>query len=45
MWKLRALFRLKYEAELTTRAIATILGIGNGTVCDFLGRARAAKLP
>ncbi|WP_147447275.1 hypothetical protein [Corallococcus sp. CA054B] len=44
MRKLRELFRLRYEAKLTTRSIATSLGIGNGTVCDYLGRARAAKL-
>jgi transposase len=45
MRKLRELFRLRYEAKLTTRSIATSLGIGNGTVCDYLGRARVAKLP
>lgn len=45
MRKLRELFRLRFEAKLTTRAIATSLSIGNGTVCDYLGRARVAKLP
>lgn len=44
MRKLRELFRLRFEAKLTTRAIAASLGIGNGTVCDYLGRARVAKL-
>ena len=44
MRKLRELLRLRYEAKLSTRSIATSLGIGNGTVCDYLGRARAAKL-
>jgi transposase len=44
MRKLRELFRLRFEAKLTTRSIATSLGIGNGTVCDDLGRARVAKL-
>ena len=43
MRKLRELFRLRFEAKLTTRSIATSLGIGNGTVCDYLGRARVAK--
>lgn len=45
MRKLGELFRPRYEAKLTTRSIATSLGIGNGTVCDSLGRARATKLP
>ncbi|WIG97987.1 IS21 family transposase [Myxococcus sp. SDU36] len=45
MRKLRELFRLRFEAKLTTRSIAASLGIGNGTVCDYLGRARVAKLP
>ncbi|NNB92032.1 IS21 family transposase [Corallococcus exiguus] len=44
MRKLRELFRLRFEAKLTTRSIAASLGIGNGTVCDYLGRARVAKL-
>lgn len=45
MRKLRELFRLRFEAKLSTRAIAASLNMGNGTVCDYLGRARAAKLP
>jgi hypothetical protein len=45
MRKLRELFRLRFEAKLSTRAIATSLNMGNGTVCDYLGRARVAKLP
>jgi transposase len=44
MRKLRELLRLRFEAKLTTRSIAASLGIGNGTVCDYLGRARVAKL-
>jgi hypothetical protein len=43
MRKLRELFRLRFEAKLTTWSIATSLGIGNGTVCDYVGRARVAK--
>lgn len=42
MQELRELFRLRFEAKLTTRSIAASLGIGNGTVCDSLGRAAAA---
>jgi hypothetical protein len=45
MRKLRELFRLRFEARLSTRAIAASLNVGNGTVCDYLGRARVAKLP
>ena len=45
MRKLRELFRLRFEAGLSTRAIAASLNVGNGTVCDYLGRARVAKLP
>jgi transposase len=45
MRKLRELFRLRFEAKLPTRAIAASLNMGNGTVCDYLGRARVAKLP
>lgn len=45
MRKLRELFRLRFEAKLSTRTIATSLNMGNGTVCDYLGRARVAKLP
>jgi DNA-binding transcriptional regulator LsrR (DeoR family) len=44
MRKLRELFRLRFEAKLATRSIAASLGTGNGTVCDYLGRARVAKL-
>ena len=44
MRKLRELFRLRFEAGLSTRAIAASLNIGNGTVCDYLGRARVAQL-
>jgi transposase len=36
---------LRFEAKLSTRAIAASLNMGNGTVCDYLGRARVAKLP
>jgi transposase len=45
MRKLRELFRLRFEAKLSARAIAASLNIGNATVCDYLGRARVAKLP
>jgi transposase len=45
MRKLRELLRLRFEARLSTRAIAASLNVGNGTVCDYLGRARVAKLP
>ncbi len=45
MRKLRELLRLRFEAKLSTRAIAANLNMGNGTVCDYLVRARAAKLP
>jgi transposase len=45
MRKLRELFRLRFEAKLSTRAIAASLSIGNATVCDYLGRAQVAKLP
>ncbi|MFN0061502.1 MAG: IS21 family transposase [Myxococcaceae bacterium] len=44
MRKLRELFRLRFEAKLSTRGIARSLGIGNATVCDYLGRARVAGL-
>lgn len=42
--KLRELLRLRFGSKLSTRAIATSLGIGNGTVSDYLGRARVAKV-
>ena len=45
MRKLRELFRLRFEAGLSTREIAASLNVGNGTVCDYLGRARVAKPP
>ncbi|ATB28285.1 integrase [Melittangium boletus DSM 14713] len=38
------MLRLRFEAGLSTRAIAASLNVGNGTVCDYLGRARVAKL-
>ncbi|QDE67336.1 IS21 family transposase [Myxococcus xanthus] len=40
--KLREVLRLRFASKLSTRNIATSLGIGNGTVCEYLGRARIA---
>lgn len=40
--KLREVLRLRFASKLSTRNIATSLGIGNGTVCEYLGRARVA---
>ncbi len=42
--KIRELMRLRFGAELSTRAIAKSLAMGNGTVCDYLGRLQAAGL-
>jgi hypothetical protein len=44
MRKLRELFRLRFEAKLSTRAVAASLNMGNGTVCDYLGWARVEKV-
>ncbi|WP_256433637.1 hypothetical protein [Myxococcus sp. CA039A] len=35
--KLREVLRLRFASKLSTRTIATSLGIGNGTVCEYLG--------
>ena len=42
MRKIRDILRLRYEAKLPYRAIATTLNIGYGTVVDYLKRADSA---
>lgn len=42
MRKIRDILRLRYEAKLPYRVIATTLNIGYGTVVDYLKRAREA---
>ena len=42
MRKIRELLRLKYELGRSHREIAASLGIANGTVSDYVRRARAA---
>ena len=44
MRRIRDLLRLKYAQGLSERAIALSLGLGKGTVGDYLGRARQAGL-
>ena len=44
MRKLHELLRLRLANGLTQRAIARSLGLSQGAVCDYLGRARRAGL-
>ena len=44
MRRIRDLLRLKYAQGLSERAIALSLGLGKGTVGDYLARARQAGL-
>lgn len=44
MRKIREVLRLKHEVGLGQRAIAASCAIGKGTVCEYLARAREAKL-
>ena len=44
MRRIRDLLRLKYAHGLSERAIARSLGLGKGTVGDYLARARQASL-
>ena len=42
MRKLREILRLKFDARLPLRAIAQACGVGLGTVCEYLERAKTA---
>lgn len=44
MRKIREILRLRHEAKLPYRAIATALGIGYGTVVEYLKRANEADI-
>ena len=44
MRRLREILRLKLEAGLSQRAIARSARIAQSTVCEYVGRAQAAKL-
>ena len=44
MRKIKDILRLHHEAGLSNRAIAQTLGIGYGTVVDYLKRARQASI-
>lgn len=44
MRKIKDILRLHFDVGLSNRAIAQSLGIGYGTVVDYLKRARQAKL-
>jgi transposase len=44
MRQIREILRLKYEGGLRHRAIAQALGVGVGTVSEYLGRAERAGL-
>jgi len=41
MRQLKEILRLSLECGLTQRAVADAVGVGVGTVCEYLGRARA----
>ncbi len=41
MRQIREILRLKYEGGLRHRAIARALGVGVGTVSEYVGRAQA----
>lgn len=42
MRQLREILRLSLESGLAQRVVADAVGVGVGTVCEYLGRARAA---
>jgi predicted transcriptional regulator len=42
MNKLKEILRLSHERGLSQRKVARALRVGNGTVSEYLGRARAA---
>ncbi len=44
MRKVREVLRLKWDQGLSHRAIGQSCGLGSGTVCEYIGRARAAGL-
>ena len=44
MRKLREILRLKYDQEMSHRAIARACGVGAATVSEYVGRARSAGL-
>ena len=44
MRRIRDLLRLKHESGLSSRVIATSLGLSKGAVGDYLRRAQAAGL-
>lgn len=44
MRKLREIFRLHFEAKLSSRAIARSCGLSSSTVLGYIGRAKVAKL-
>ena len=44
MRKSREILRQKWELQLSHRQVARSLGVGVGTVCETLQRARAAGL-
>jgi DNA-directed RNA polymerase specialized sigma24 family protein len=44
MRQIREVLRLKNESGMSHRAVARALGIGTGTVSEYLGRAAQAGL-
>jgi transposase len=44
MRKIREVLRLRYEKELSQRAVAAACGMGSGTVAEYLSRAEQAGL-
>jgi transposase len=44
MRKIKEILRLKWSCRLSHRQIARSCGVGRGTVCDYLSRARRAGL-
>ena len=44
MRQIKEILRLKYQHQLSVRAIARSCGLSRSTVCDYLRRAKAAGL-